>query len=138
MIEAWRYVNDLPDRSPLPLDDLAAAIDPKEALVWVDCADPTDAGARRRRCPAEHPRNAAEDIQHGGQRTKLEHYRDHFHVAVHDCELIDDELVVREVDVVFGEGWLLTVRQAPEDGGATARRSPVEPVARRFERQRFE
>ena len=32
----------------------------------------------------------AEDLAHGQQRTKLDHYADHFHVAVHDCELLGD------------------------------------------------
>jgi magnesium transporter len=136
VIEAWRYVNDLPDRSPLPLDDLVAAIDPKEALVWVDCTDLTAPELDAIAAQLNIHENAAEDIQHGGQRTKLEHYPDHFHVAVHDCEVVGDELVVREVDVVFGEGWLLTVRQAPEDADGPSPLA-VEPVARRFERQRF-
>jgi magnesium transporter len=137
MIEAWRYVHELPDRAPVPLDDLAGSVDPKEALLWVDCADPTTAELDTVVAQLNIHEIAAEDLHQGGQRTKLEHYPDHFHVAVHDCELVGDELVDREVDVVFGEGWLVTVRQAPED---IEHPSPFDPsaVARRFERQRFE
>ncbi|MGQ0805604.1 MAG: magnesium/cobalt transporter CorA [Actinomycetota bacterium] len=137
MIEAWRYVHDVPDRSPVALDDVAGSIDRKQALVWVDCADPGDAELDNVVSQLNIHHVAAEDLHQGGQRTKLEHYPDHFHVAVHDCEMVGDDLVDREVDVVFGEGWLLTVRHAPEDAGDP---SPFEPAAvtRRFERQRFE
>jgi magnesium transporter len=137
MIEAWRYVNDVPDRAPVALDELAESIDAKQALLWVDCADPNEAELDLVVSQLNIHHVAAEDLHQGGQRTKLEHYPDHFHVAVHDCELASDELVDREVDVVFGEGWLVTVRQAPEDVDDS---SPFEPgaVTNRFERQRLE
>ena len=137
VIEAWRYVDDVPDRSPVALDDLAASIDPKESLLWVDCADPTEDELETVVSQLSIHNVAAEDLHQGGQRTKLERYPDHFHVAVHDCEMVGDDLVDREVDVVFGEGWLVTLRQ-PAEGAED--RSPFDPAAvtRRFERQRFE
>ncbi len=137
MIEAWRYVHDVPDRSPVAIDDLAAAIDPKVGLLWVDCAAPDPADLDAVVDQLEIDRIAAEDLQQGGQRTKLERYPEHFHVAVHDCQLMADTLVDHEIDVVFGEGWLVSVRQSPEDGED---REPfsAEGVGRRFERQRFD
>ncbi|HUF85309.1 MAG TPA: magnesium/cobalt transporter CorA [Acidimicrobiia bacterium] len=137
MIEAWRYVNDLPDRAPVALDELPDSIDPKQGLLWVDCAAPSDAEIDAVVAELKIHGIAAEDLHHGRQRTKLERYPDHFHVAVHDCELVDNELVDREVDVVFGEGWLVTVRQVADEAGDP---SPFDAtaVARRFERQRFE
>jgi magnesium transporter len=137
VIEAWRYVHDVPDRSPVALDDLAESIDPKQALLWVDCADPTDVELDTVVSQLKIHGIAAEDLHHGGQRTKLEHYTDHFHVAVHDCELAGEALVGREVDVVFGEGWLVTVRQAAEDGDDPSP-FPAAGAGRRFERQRSE
>jgi magnesium transporter len=137
MIEAWRYVHELPDRTPVALDELGDSIDAKQGLLWVDCAAPTDAELDTVVAQLKIHGIAAEDLHHGRQRTKLEHYTDHFHVAVHDCELTEEALVDREVDVVFGEGWLVTVRQPVEDADNP---SPFDPtaVARRFERQRFE
>jgi len=137
VIEAWRYVHDVPDRSPVALDGLAESIDPKRGLLWVDCAGASDPELDAVVAQLRIHEIAAEDLHQGGQRTKLEHYADHFHVAVHDCEIANDVLIDREVDVVFGEGWLLTVRQAPEDAEDPSPFSP-DGVTRRFERQRFE
>jgi len=63
------------------------------------------------------------------------HYRAHFHVAVHDCYLVDDKLVTREIDLVFGDGWLLSVRQVSDDVGHPAP-FDLDTVARRFEVER--
>jgi len=137
VIEAWRYVHDVPDRSPVALDKLAEAIDPKQGLLWVDCCEPTPAELDSVVAQLKIHGVAVEDLRQGGQRTKLERYPEHFHVAVHDCVLTDDALIDREVDIVFSEGWLVSVRQPPDEGED---RSPfdTEPVARRFEGQRFE
>src|SRR5207245_2197240 len=80
---------------------------------------------------------AAEDLHHGGQRTKLEHYRDHFHVAVHDCTLVEDVLTTREIDIVFGDGWLLSVRQ-PSDNPSDPAPFALDKVIHRFEMERSE
>jgi magnesium transporter len=137
VIEAWRYVPGVPDRSPVDLDTLADTIDRKSGLVWVDCCMASAIELDSVVDQLGIHDVAAEDLRHGGQRTKLEHYPDHFHVAVHDCELQGDSLVIREIDIVFGEGWLLSVRQMPDDK-ADAEAFSAESVARRFERQRFE
>ena len=59
-------------------------------------------------------------------------YGDYFHVAVHDCECRGRRSTSREIDIVTGPGWLLTVRHPSNDG------TPVDldEVARRFELQR--
>jgi hypothetical protein len=51
-------------------------------------------------------------------------------VAVHDCESSRDTISSREIDVVTGPGWLMTVRHPSDDG------TPVDldEVARPFER----
>ena len=65
---------------------------------------------------------------HSGQRTKLDHYSDHFHVAVHDCVLIDERASsTREIDVVFGDG--LAAVRPPGARGHDGRR--VEPFPMR-------
>ncbi len=137
MIRAWLYRPHVDGHEDAPTDQLAELIDPKQALLWVDCVDPTDSELDSLTKQLEISHMAAEDLHHGGQRTKLERYRDHFHVAVHDCTLVEDVLTTREIDIVFGDGWLLSVRQPgenPSDPAAFA----LEPVIRRFEMERSE
>jgi magnesium transporter len=135
MIRAWRYRDGIAGHDDAPTNQLAEAIDPEKALLWVDCVDPTGSELDSLTTQLQISHIAAEDLHKGGQRTKLEHYGDHFHVAVHDCYLVDDRLVTREIDVVFGDGWVLSVRQAadnpdhPEPFG-------LEAVIRRFEVER--
>jgi magnesium transporter len=136
VIRAWLLRDGIEGHEDLPLDGLDEAIDPKQGLVWVDCVEPAadELDTVTKELRISHI--AAEDLHHGGQRTKLERYRDHFHVAVHDCTLAErDRLVTREVDIVFGDGWLLSVRQPSDDPDDPA---PVglETVTRRFELER--
>jgi len=137
MIRAWLYHPHVDGHEDVPTDHLADLIDPKNALLWVDCADPTESELDSLTKQLEISHLAAEDLHHGGQRTKLEHYRDHFHVAVHDCTLVDDVLTTREIDIVFGDGWLLSVRQ-PSDNPSESGPFAVDPVTRRFEMERSE
>jgi magnesium transporter len=135
MIRAWLYRDGVAEHEDAPTDRLAGAVDPEKALLWVDCVDPTDAELDSVATQFEISHIAAEDLHKGGQRTKLEHYREHFHVAVHDCYLVDDQLVTREIDVVFGDGWVLSVRQASDDPRHPAA-FELDAVVRRFEVER--
>jgi len=120
----------------VPLDQLAEAIEPAASLLWVDCLEVTEDELTSLTTQLQISHIAAEDLRHGGQRTKLEHYRDHFHVAVHDCVLdADDKLVTREIDLVFGDGWLLSVRQ-PSDDPQDPSPFGIDAVTQRFEVER--
>src|ERR1700730_14736290 len=120
-----------------PTDQLADLIDPKDSLLWVDCVDAAESELDSLTKQLQISHLAAEDLHHGGQRTKLEHYRDHFHVAVHDCTLVEDVLTTREIDIVFGDGWLLSVRQASDNPSDPAPFA-LDQVIRRFEMERSE
>ena len=135
MIRAWLYRDGVAGHEDAPTDHLAGAVDPEKALLWVDCVDPTDAEVDSLATQFEISHIAAEDLHQGGQRTKLEHYGEHFHVAVHDCYLVDDQLVTREIDVVFGDGWVVSVRQASDDPDHPAP-FELDAVVRRFEVER--
>jgi magnesium transporter len=120
----------------VPVDRLAEAIEPATSLLWVDCFEASEDELTSLTTELQISRNAAEDLHHGGQRTKLEQYVEHFHVAVHDCVLdTEDKLVTREIDIVFGDGWLLSVRQ-PSDNPHDPSPFGVEAVTRRFEVER--
>ena len=122
MIHALRYLSGNDGPSDVDAGRLREAVDADAGLVWIDVEEPTDAELDSLAAQLDLSPFAVEDLHHGGQRTKLERYGDHFHVAIHDCALIESDLVTREVDVVFGDGWLLSVRQPPT-ASATTRRS---------------
>jgi magnesium transporter len=135
MVRAWLYRNGVDTPEDVPADGLAEVIEPNKALLWADCADPTADELESITTQLQINHVAAEDLHHGGQRTKLERYREQFHVAVHDCYLADDLLVTREIDIVFGDGWVLTVRQ-PGDHPDHPEPFPLEAVTRRFDLER--
>jgi magnesium transporter len=137
VIRAWQYREGV-EKVEVSVDPLPP-IDPS-ALLWVACDQPTDAELEQLGKQLQLFSFVLEDLRHAGQRTKLDHYSEHFHVAFHDCELqIDDgttQLLTREVDVVFSDGWLLSVCQ-PSETGDTGR-FPIDEVQDRFDRQRGE
>lgn len=137
MIRAWLYRPHVDGHEDAPTDQLADLIDPKDSLLWVDCVDAAESELDSLTKQLQISHLAAEDLHHGGQRTKLEHYRDHFHVAVHDCTLVEDVLTTREIDIVFGDGWLLSVRQASDNPSDPAPFA-LDQVIRRFEMERSE
>jgi magnesium transporter len=110
--------------------------------LWIDCEQPSEAELEELGKQLQLHKFIIEDLEHGEQRTKLDRYENHFHVAVHDCELVGDlakidgdvELVTREIDVVFGAGWLLSVSQPPENPEHGT--FPMDMVRHSFERQR--
>lgn len=134
MISAARYEHAKAAATPVAIDAVAAAVDAAVGLVWIDCEQPDPGELAALMAQLQINAFAQEDIAKAGQRTKLAHYRDHFHVAVYDCVLHDAGMRAREIDIVFGPGWLLSVRQAPEDGDPGD--FPVEHVRRTFALQR--
>jgi Mg2+ and Co2+ transporter CorA len=94
MIRASLYRDRAAHPEDVPVDQLADAIEPEKALLWVDCVEPTDAELDSLTTQLQISALAAEDLHNAGQRTKLEHYREHFHVAVHDCAILEADLAV--------------------------------------------
>jgi magnesium transporter len=134
MISVSRYDHASGAPTPVDLTDLEAAVDADAALVWIDCEQPDAAELASIMGQLEINEFAKEDVAKAGQRTKLAHYSGHYHVAVYDCVLHDTGMRAREIDIIFGAGWLLSVRQAPEDGDPGD--FPIEHVRQLFELQR--
>jgi magnesium transporter len=139
VITAWYYRSGAQHAEVVTADSL-----PKPAagsLLWIDCDGPTAADLELLAGQLGVHEFVIEDLSQGDQRTKLDHYADHFHVAVHDCRLNGDvadptadvDLTTSEIDVVFGSGWLVSVRQprSTDDTGEF----PMDMVRRRFEAQ---
>jgi magnesium transporter len=135
VIRAVRYEPGASAPADVDTHALRDAVDAGTGLVWVDVELPTDGEVDTVAKQLDLSPFVVEDLHHGGQRTKLEHYGDHFHVAVHDCALTGSDLVTREVDIVFGDGWLLSVRQA---GDGTTDPAPFDAALarRRFDTTR--
>jgi magnesium transporter len=134
VIRAVCYHHDEEPPEEIELDAVAARIDAERGVVWIDSDEARSSELRKLLDALGVNEFAREDIEKAGQRTKLSHYTGHFHVAVYDCALGNDGLLAREIDVVFADGWLLSVHQAPEDGDPGE--FPVEQVRKRYELQR--
>ena len=135
VIRAWRYVDGRDGREEVDCPHIREAVDPENAVVWIDATSPEDEEALRS-LKAELGLGATvvDAILNPRERTKLMRYGDYFHVAVHDCACVSDSVDSREIDIVTGPGWLVTVRH-PSDNGSQV---DLDEVARRFEMQRTE
>lgn len=134
MIHAWRYQGNESGRTDIEPRDLAGALDREGALVWIDCVELSDDERSLLRTQLRIPASVVDAFTNPYERTKLLRFGECFHVAIHDCELRGNELESREIDLVIGRGWVLTVRH-PTEGG-----SPVDlrTIGHRFEMQRAE
>jgi magnesium transporter len=135
MIRVWRYLVGKPGREELSVEELQGQVDAEHALVWIDAESPADQeGLHELKEKLGMGAAVVDAILNPRERTKLMRYGDYFHVAVHDCECSRGVVNSREIDIVTGPGWLLTVRH-PDDGGSEV---DLDEVARRFELQRVE
>ncbi len=134
MIRAWRYVVGHDGRESVDPRHLRDVVTPGNAVVWVDASSPSDDEIHALRDQLAISPTVVDAILNPRERTKLMRYGDYFHVAVHDCECVEQTVTSREIDIVTGPGWLVTVCHPTE---AT---TPVDldEVARRFELQRSE
>lgn len=135
VIRAWRYVSGKPGREEAAVDHLREEWDPEHTVLWIDAEGPGDEQELHAlKGELGMGANVVDAILNPRERTKLMRYGDYFHVAVHDCECARGVVNSREIDIVTGPGWLVTVRH-PDDNGSAV---DLEEVARRFELQRAE
>jgi magnesium transporter len=135
VIRAWRYVAGREGREEISPDQLHPRGASERTVVWIDAEGPDDKD-RLESLKSQLGMGATvvDAILDPRERTKLMRYGDYFHVAVHDCECSRGTVTSREIDIVTGPGWLLTVRH-PDDHGSQV---DLDEVARRFELQRAE
>jgi magnesium transporter len=131
VLRAVCYRHDEAEPVEIDVATVTDHLDPSRGIVWIECDEPQSPEVNQLFTDLGINEFAREDLENAGQRTKLAHYTDHFHVAVYDCVLSDDGLRAREIDVVFAEGWLLSVHQPPEDGDPGT--FPVEQIRKRYE-----
>lgn len=121
MVSAWAYREGEQGSRPVDPAAVATAVRTPATLLWVDAADPTDAELEALADGLGLNPLAVEDVAHGQQRTKLERWGSHFHIAARDCTLVDHHVDAREIDILFGEGWILTIHRTTTAEGATTR-----------------
>lgn len=142
MTQAWRFVGGSPAPDPIDVDTALTLLRaPGPGPVWIDLAGPVDGVLARIDEVVGLGEFLLEDLREGtadaGQRTKLQQHGELFHVAVRDCTVQHGrKLAQREIDLVFGRGWLVSVRH-PVDGGIGSDPDPfpVDEVRRRLAAQ---
>jgi len=113
--------------------DVSECLGDRGSLLWVDVEDPTvdDINCLTEEFHVHHL--AAEDLTEPAQRPRLAMYETHFVLSVRDCIFDDERFSSREVNFVFADGWLLSLRKTGDHGEAPM---PVDEVVDRFERAR--
>ncbi len=108
---------------------LEEALAERGGYVWVDIFDPTrpelDAVAARL---GIHPL-AVEDCFDSNQVPKVEDYPGHTFILFNRYSYVDRELLVEEVDLVLGKGFLVSV--SGHGGGGSAAFEKIEAIAAR-------
>jgi magnesium transporter len=133
-VTAWCFLEPGTAAEAVTVAELRKHVDEDACLLWIDCDDPSEEEIDLLAEQLGIHHLTAEDLVNANQRTKLERFADHFHVALHDLVFVDEVLQNHEVDVVFSDGWLLSVRHT---NGAPMAQAGKEALAR-FERQRGE
>jgi magnesium transporter len=135
VIRAWRYVVGCEGRDDVDPAHIREAVDPEHAVVWIDATSPDDEeDLQALKAELGLSPTVVDAVLNPRERTKLMRYGDYFHVAVHDCQCVHDTVDSREIDIVTGPGWLVTVRHPSADGSQV----DLDEVTRRFELQRVE
>jgi magnesium transporter len=113
--------------------DVSDCLGDKGALLWVDVEEPTgdDIACLTDEFHVHHL--AAQDLIEPAPRPRLAMFDTHFLLSVRDCLFDGERFSSREVDLVFGDGWLLSLRKR---GDRDEPPMPVKDVLERFERAR--
>jgi magnesium transporter len=138
VLEVLRFVVGRSEPETLTLEDATRLVrKDHDDLVWFNFEEPTDDEITRFADALGLDPFLVEDLREGsntaGQRPKLLPYGDMFHLAARDCTIQEDHVLEREIDLVFGSGWLGSVRHRPDaDVPTDPNPFPIEEVSRRI------
>jgi magnesium transporter len=115
--------------------DVSGCLERNDALLWVDVENPTpdDIICLTEEFGVHHL--AEEDLTEANPRPRLSRFDNHLLLSVRDCIFEEHGISSREVDLLFGDGWLISLRRPGEKGEPPM---PVKTVIERFERTRQE
>jgi magnesium transporter len=131
-MRAWSFRRSATDTETVARDEIASVGADGANLLWVDVTNPSDDDIAFLVEALKIHDLTAEDLARGNQRTKLDRFADHFHIALYDSVLDHDGLHATEVHIVFREGWLLSLRRSAGDVDPGL----IDEARRRFERRR--
>ena len=133
MIRVRRYQESGAVDEHIDPTDVSECLGDHGALLWVDVEDPTadDIACLTEEFGVHHL--AAEDLTEPAPRPRLAMFDSHFVLSIRDCMFDHEQFSTREVNLVFGDGWLLSLRKVGDRGEAPM---PVDDVVQRFERTR--
>jgi magnesium transporter len=133
VIRVRRYFENGEVDEELDPADVSECLGQRGALLWVDVEHPTtdDIECLAKEFDVHHL--AAEDLLEPRQRPRLTRFNTHFLLVVRDPWFKAGRFDSREVDLVFGDGWLITVRKPGEEGAPP---TSCSEVVDRFERLR--
>jgi len=135
MIRVRRYHESGAVDEELDPSDVSTCLGQRDALLWVDVEDPTreDIVCLTEEFGVHHL--AEEDLTEPNPRPRLSRFNNHLLLSVRDCLFEAEHFSTREVDLLFGDGWLISLRRPGEKGEPPM---PVNAVIERFERTRKE
>ena len=93
-MRAWSFRRSSTDTETVARDEIASVAADSGSLLWVDVTNPTDDDITFLVEALKIHDLTAEDLARGNQRTKLDRFADHFHVALYDAELHHDLTVL--------------------------------------------
>jgi len=133
VIRVRRYHESGSVDDQLDPSDVSECLGERGALLWVDVEDPSGADIDCLTQEFHVHHLAAEDLTEPAPRPRLAMFDSHFLLSARDVTFDGERFSSREVDLLFGDGWLISLRK-PGDGGQAP--MPVKDVVERFERAR--
>jgi magnesium transporter len=106
-----------------PVEKLRDVLADPQARVWIDLENTGYEGFRALEPTLRFHPLAVEDCVMDINRPKVDDYRDHLYLAVHSArwDKTDDQPLLRELDMLIGERYLVTYHEEPTRGVTKAR-----------------
>jgi magnesium transporter len=107
--------------SDITTEQISDYVSRPECFVWVALKDAEAGELAEMQEEFGLHELAVEDAHHGHQRPKIEEYGDSLFVALHNIDIVGDELKVGEVDIFVGPNYVLSIRSRMEQGFTAVR-----------------
>lgn len=113
---AMRLVVDTPDQgrpSEVSVDRLGQLLADKKTQVWLDISDPGPAEVALLQREFGFHELALEDVTRAHERPRCDAYGGYYFIVVYAAEHTGDALMPRELNLFWGENYLVTIHRQP-------------------------